>query len=273
MPMEKWFCSSQVEAEGLKPRWRRGQDSAGISSFSQTPACRPWGGTRAPQTPHTTLASAAAHPRRFHAAPRHRWAGSAAVPRRVRAEQVAIPPVPALLLPSADRAISMRVSFAFFPKRFMVAAFPLVPGSGRGADRWLRAGRPPHACALPAEAERHRGGGAAGAAPERARSSGPSGAVRRGGRAEDRGALLAVRDNPRNYAVCLRAGSVICVIWVQLSWLCPLPSCLCIHRSRMDLDAAQALLAQQYLKQPSVINTVTNPKFSPIKAAMKKLSS
>lgn len=52
------------------------------------------------------------------------------------------PPPP--LLPSADRAISMRVSLAFLPKRFMVAAVPLLLGAAVGDSG------PPHACALPA---------------------------------------------------------------------------------------------------------------------------
>lgn len=131
--MEKWFCSAQVEAGELKARCRRGQDSSGISPISQTPACTPWGGTRAPQCP--TPRSPPLPP--THAAsmgPESPLGGKRYCTPGGRGGTEPRSPPFRPLLPSADRAISMRVSFAFFPKRFMVAAFPLLLGSGCAAE-------------------------------------------------------------------------------------------------------------------------------------------
>lgn len=129
----------------------------GSTPSSQTPPCRPPGRNRnrTPTTTTTTVSLSVRSRDNPSASP------PATLPRVPGREtptapgthitlhpvgggggnKAAIPSLPHRLLPSADRAISIRVSFAFFPKRFMVAAFSLLLARRRGKGGGCRGGR------------------------------------------------------------------------------------------------------------------------------------
>lgn len=113
--MAERLCCSQVAAEGLE------LDAGGVGTepgsapspraVPAAPGAEPEPpGPRAPRSPRCPHPAARGEPgQRCHPGPRGHTAP---------------------LLPSADSAISMRVSFAFLPRRFMVAGGRSAAGSG-----------------------------------------------------------------------------------------------------------------------------------------------